>query len=93
MKHRDLAVAAVARSEKGFWHGQVAKPIARLEVGLSCDRKDVEPMRVETTAAQSGHAGLCRGMQSSGQLARAPGLSGVRCRETLHNPTYPTRND
>ena len=25
-------------------------------------------------------------MQSSEQLARAPGLAGVRCRETLHNP-------
>lgn len=54
-KDRDLAVAAIARSEKGFWYVQVANHIARLEVGrfvmllgLSRDRKDVEPMLVET---------------------------------------------
>ncbi len=55
MKDRDLAVAAIARSEKGFWYVRVANHIARLEVGrfvvllgLSRDRKDVEPMLVET---------------------------------------------
>lgn len=48
-------MAAIARSEKGFWYVQVANHIARLEVGrlvvllgLSRDRKDVEPMLVET---------------------------------------------
>ncbi|MBC7258722.1 MAG: serine-rich protein [Chloroflexi bacterium] len=54
-RDRDLAVAALARSEKGFWYVQVANHIARLEVGrfvvllgLSRDKKDVEPMLVET---------------------------------------------
>ena len=54
-KDRDLAVAAIARSEKGFWYVQVANHIARLEVGrfvallgLSRDKKDVEPMLLET---------------------------------------------
>jgi len=54
-KDRDLAVAALARSEKGFWYVQVANHVARLEVGrfvvllgLSRDKKDVEPMLVET---------------------------------------------
>ncbi len=69
MKDRALAVAAIPRSQKGFWHAQVANPIARLEVGLSRDRKNVEPMRAEKIAAESGHAGLCRATQSSGQLA------------------------
>lgn len=54
-RDRDLAVAAIARSEKGFWYVQVANHIARLEVGrfvtllgLSRDKKDVEPMLLET---------------------------------------------
>ena len=45
---RDLAAAAIARSEKGFWYVRVANPIARLEVSLSRDRKDVEPMLAKT---------------------------------------------
>ncbi len=54
-KDRDIAVAAIARSEKGFRYVEVANHIARLEVGrfvvllgLSRDKKDVEPMLVAT---------------------------------------------